>query len=88
VLADAPGGTPEAILIASGSEVSLALSANEALRRRRRDVNYRSHEFPEESSRHQSPPLPPGSLPRRKCAATRWKAASCFDSQLESYSSS
>jgi len=31
VLADAPGGKPEVILIASGSEVSLALQAHEAL---------------------------------------------------------
>ena len=31
VLADAPGGNPELILIASGSEVSLVLSAHEAL---------------------------------------------------------
>jgi transketolase len=32
VLADAPGGNPEVILIASGSEVSLAVDAHEALR--------------------------------------------------------
>ena len=32
VLADAPGGDPELILIASGSEVSLAVDAHEALR--------------------------------------------------------
>ena len=31
VLADAPGGNPEVILIASGSEVSLAVNAHEAL---------------------------------------------------------
>jgi transketolase len=31
VLADAPGGNPEVILIASGSEVSLALDAHEKL---------------------------------------------------------
>jgi transketolase len=31
VMADAPGGAPEIILIASGSEVSLAVSAHEAL---------------------------------------------------------
>jgi transketolase len=31
VLADAPGGKPEVILIASGSEVSLAVNAHEAL---------------------------------------------------------
>ncbi len=31
VLADAPGGTPEVILIASGSEVSLAVAAHETL---------------------------------------------------------
>jgi transketolase len=31
VLADAPGGDPEVILIASGSEVSLAVDAHEAL---------------------------------------------------------
>jgi transketolase len=31
VLADAPGGNPEVILIASGSEVSLAVDAHEAL---------------------------------------------------------
>ena len=31
VLADAPGGDPEVILIASGSEVSLALNAHETL---------------------------------------------------------
>ena len=35
VLADAPGGNPEIILIASGSEVSLAVEAHEKLRRRR-----------------------------------------------------
>jgi transketolase len=29
VLADAPGGTPEVILIASGSEVSLAVETHE-----------------------------------------------------------
>src|SRR5262249_48463266 len=32
VLADAPGGNPEVILIASGSEVSLAVEAHERLR--------------------------------------------------------
>src|SRR5262249_23944110 len=32
VLADAPGGDPEVILIASGSEVSLAVQAHERLR--------------------------------------------------------
>ena len=32
VLADAPGGNPEAIIIASGSEVSLAIEAHEKLR--------------------------------------------------------
>jgi transketolase len=31
VLADAPGGTPEVLLIATGSEVSLCVSAHEAL---------------------------------------------------------
>jgi transketolase len=31
VLADAPGGSPDVILIASGSEVSLAISAHETL---------------------------------------------------------
>jgi transketolase len=31
VLADAPGGTPEVIIIASGSEVSLAVQAHESL---------------------------------------------------------
>ena len=31
VLADAPGGNPEVILIASGSEVSLAADAHETL---------------------------------------------------------
>jgi transketolase len=31
VLADAPGGAPQVILIASGSEVSLAVAAHEAL---------------------------------------------------------
>src|SRR6185503_14653944 len=31
VLADAPGGSPEVILIASGSEVSLAVEAHEKL---------------------------------------------------------
>ncbi len=31
VLADAPGGNPEVILIATGSEVSLALNAHESL---------------------------------------------------------
>ena len=34
VLADAPGGNPEVILIASGSEVSLAVEAHEKLARR------------------------------------------------------
>jgi len=31
VLADAPGGTPEVVLIASGSEVALAIEAHERL---------------------------------------------------------
>ena len=30
-MADAPGGQPEVILIASGSEVSLAIAAHETL---------------------------------------------------------
>jgi transketolase len=54
VLADAPGGKPEVILIASGSEVALAVEAHEALlagRIRSRVVSIPSWEVFDEQSR-------------------------------------
>jgi transketolase len=63
VLADAPGGKPEVILIASGSEVSLALSAHETLVAegvRSRVVSMPSWDiFDEQSEEYRDHVLPP-----------------------------
>jgi transketolase len=63
VLADAPGGKPEVILIASGSEVSLALSAHETLVAegiRSRVVSMPSWDiFDEQSQEYRDEVLPP-----------------------------
>jgi transketolase len=63
VLADAPGGKPEVILIASGSEVSLALSAHETLVAegvRSRVVSMPSWDiFDEQSQEYRDQVLPP-----------------------------
>jgi transketolase len=63
VLADAPGGNPEAIIIASGSEVSLAVQAHENLlaeRIRSRVVSMPSWEiFEHQSQTYRDSVLPP-----------------------------
>src|SRR5262249_32638824 len=64
VLADAPGGKPEVILIASGSEVSLAVDAHEALVAegiRSRVVSMPSWEiFDDQPQEYRDAVLPPG----------------------------
>jgi transketolase len=64
VLADAPGGEPEVILIASGSEVSLAVEAHEKLRVdgiRARVVSMPSWEiFEHQTQEYRDSVLPPG----------------------------
>src|SRR5207249_8980560 len=64
VLADAPGGEPEVILIASGSEVSLAVEAHEKLRAdgiRARVVSMPSWEiFEHQTQEYRDSVLPPG----------------------------
>ena len=64
VLADAPGGRPDVILIASGSEVSLCLSAREKLRTegvQARVVSMPSWElFEEQDAAYRDAVLPPG----------------------------
>ena len=65
VLADAEGGDPEVILIATGSEVALALAAHEELQRRGRPLARRQHALLRALR-------PPGrGLPRRGPAAER-----------------
>ena len=63
VLADTPGGNPEVILIASGSEVSLALNAHEALLAegiRSRVVSMPSWDiFEDQTQEYQDSVLPP-----------------------------
>ena len=63
VLADAPGGSPEAIIIASGSEVSLAVEAHESLRAegiRSRVVSMPSWEiFEQQPQSYRDSVLPP-----------------------------
>src|SRR5215813_1141823 len=63
VLADAPGGDPEVILIASGSEVSLAIEAHEELRAegiRSRVVSMPSWEvFEHQTEEYRDSVLPP-----------------------------
>jgi transketolase len=63
VLADAPGGKPEVILIATGSEVSLAIQAHEALLAdgvRSRMVSMPSWEiFEHQPQEYQDSVLPP-----------------------------
>src|SRR5206468_10934721 len=63
VLADAPGGDPEVILIASGSEVSLAVDAHEKLRAegiRSRVVSMPSWEiFDHQTQEYRDAVLPP-----------------------------
>ncbi len=63
VLADAPGGNPEVILIATGSEVSLAIQAHEALLAdgvRSRMVSMPSWEiFEHQAQEYQDSVLPP-----------------------------
>jgi transketolase len=64
VLADAPGGKPQAILIASGSELSLAVDAHETLRAegiRSRVVSMPSWEiFDHQTQEYRDSVLPPG----------------------------
>jgi transketolase len=64
VLADSPGGKPEVILIASGSEVSLAVQAHEKLRAegiRSRVVSMPSWDiFDRQSPEYRDSVLPPG----------------------------
>src|SRR2546422_7420530 len=64
VLDDAPGGEPEVILIASGSEVSLAVEAHEKLRAdgiRARVVSMPSWEiFEHQTQEYRDSVLPPG----------------------------
>jgi transketolase len=64
VLADAPGGNPEIILIATGSEVSLAIEAHEKLRVggiRSRVVSMPSWDiFEHQSPEYRDQVLPPG----------------------------
>jgi len=63
ILADAPGGNPEAIIIASGSEVSLAVQAHEALLAegiRSRVVSMPSWEiFEQQAKTYRNSVLPP-----------------------------
>jgi transketolase len=64
VLAEAPGGTPEALLLATGSEVSLAVAAHEELSRegvKVRVVSMPSWElFERQPAEYRSGVLPPG----------------------------
>jgi transketolase len=64
ILADAPGGNPEAIIIASGSEVSLAVQAHETLLAegiRSRVVSMPSWEiFEQQPKSYRNSVLPPG----------------------------
>ena len=64
MLADAPGGNPEVILIASGSEVSLAVNAHETLLAegiRSRVVSMPSWDiFEHQSQEYRDSVLPPG----------------------------
>jgi transketolase len=64
VLADAPGGNPEVILIATGSEVSLAVDAHEKLLAegiRSRVVSMPSWDiFDHETQEYRDSVLPPG----------------------------
>jgi transketolase len=64
VLADTPGGNPEVILIASGSEVSLAVNAHEALLAegiRSRVVSMPSWDiFDQQAQEYRDSVLPPG----------------------------
>jgi transketolase len=68
VLADAPGGDPEVILIASGSEVSLAVSAHEKLLAegiRSRVVSMPSWEvFDHQTEEYRDSVLPPNVMAR------------------------
>ncbi|HWT83890.1 MAG TPA: transketolase C-terminal domain-containing protein, partial [Candidatus Methylomirabilis sp.] len=63
ILADSPGGNPELILIASGSEVSLAVDAHEAMRAegiRSRVVSMPSWDiFERQSQEYRDSVLPP-----------------------------
>jgi transketolase len=64
VLADSPGGSPQVVLMSSGSEVALILEAQEKLEAqgiRARAVSMPSHElFAKESAEDQASVLPPG----------------------------
>ena len=68
VLADAPGGDPEVVLIASGSEVSLAVEAHEKLIAegiRSRVVSMPSWDiFEHQTQEYQDSVLPPGVIAR------------------------
>jgi transketolase len=68
VLADAPGGDPEVVLIASGSEVSLAVAAHEKLIAegvRSRVVSMPSWDiFEQQTQEYQDSVLPPGVIAR------------------------
>jgi transketolase len=77
VLADAPGGKPEVVLIASGSEVSLAVDAHEALAKmgiRSRVVSMPSWDiFEHEPQSYRDSVLPPD-----VSARVAVEQASCF----------
>jgi transketolase len=64
VLADAPGGTPQIVLISSGSEVALILEAQQRLEKegiRARAVSMPSHElFARETTEYRDSVLPAG----------------------------
>src|SRR6202008_2480606 len=68
VLADAPGGNPEIVLIATGSEVSLAVEAHEKLIAegvRSRVVSMPSWDiFEQQTQEYQDSVLPPGLVAR------------------------
>ena len=63
VMADAPGGPPEIILIASGSEVALVVEAHETLRRRRASARASSRCRPGTSSSTSRRPIGTRVLP-------------------------
>src|SRR6478672_10420978 len=64
VLADSPGGSPEVVLMSSGSEVALILEAQQKLESqgiRSRAVSMPSHElFAKDSAEYRASVLPPG----------------------------
>jgi transketolase len=64
VLADSPGGTPQVVMMSSGSEVALIIEAQQKLEAqgiRARAVSMPSHElFAKESAEYQASVFPPG----------------------------